>query len=126
MHWIVVKAKTYGIVRVEDVGRGGVVDDDDPLKFATEPTEVFDVVAAVEDARFAEESRAEDAPLVQQIRNRIRILGQRGRKQDALVELAHLAQKLVHVRPLQHVHLMNGAVNLHRDDKVRITDGLNK
>ena len=38
--------------------------------------------------------------------------------------MADLLQKVVHVGPFQHVHLMNGAVYFYRHDEVGVVDGL--
>ena len=59
---------------MKDVGCGRVVDDDDFVELPAEATEVLDVVAAVEDARLAEEARVEHVPLVQQIRHGVGVL----------------------------------------------------
>ena len=59
---------------MKDVGGGRVVDDDDFVELSAEATEVLDVVAAVEDARLAEEARVEHVPLVQQVRHRVGVL----------------------------------------------------
>lgn len=50
--------------------------------------------------------------LIQQVRHRVGVLGQRRRKQHTLVQLAHLFQELVDVRSLQDVHLVHGSVYL--------------
>ncbi len=49
-----------------------------------------------------------------------------GRKEDTLVQFAHLLQKLIDVGPLEDVNLVRRAVNLHRDDEVGVVDGLQK
>ena len=59
---------------MKDVGGGRVVDDDDFVELSAEATEVLDVVAAVEDARLAEEARVEHVPLVQQVRHGVGVL----------------------------------------------------
>ena len=56
--------ETYGIVWMKDVGSRRIVDNYDAMEIATESTQVFDVIAAVEDARFAKQARTENAPLV--------------------------------------------------------------
>lgn len=53
-------------------------------------------------------------------------LSQASGEQNALVKLAHPLQKLVDVRPLEHVNLMHRAVNLHWHHKVRVIDGLKR
>ena len=79
----------------------------------------------MEDARFTEETRTKDAPLIEQIGHGVCVFGQTGREQDALVEFTHLAQEFVHVGPLQHVDLVHRSVNLYRYDEVCVADRLN-
>lgn len=125
---------TYSVLGVEDVGGRRVVDDDDFAELPAQSAEVFDVVSPVENAGFPEEPGAEHPPLVQQVGHRVGILRgenknirtgvrhlscggraevtnlcQAGREEDTLEELPHLLEELVHVRPLQHVHLGEGA-----------------
>lgn len=109
---------------MENVGSGRVVDDDDLLQVPAQFVEVLDVVAAIEDAALAEQSRPEDAPLVQQVGHGIRVFGEGGGEQHALVQFAHPFQEVVDVRSLQHVHLMHRSVDLDWDDKVRVADRL--
>lgn len=73
----VVKPRGHGhrVVRVEDVGGGGVVHDDDLVQVATQTTQVLDVVASVEDAGLPEEAAAESAPLIQEVGDGVCILG---------------------------------------------------
>ena len=59
---------------MKDVGGGRVIDDDYLVELPAEATEVLDVVAAVEDARLAEEARVEHVPLVQQVRHGVGVL----------------------------------------------------
>lgn len=65
---------THCVVRVEDVGGRGVVNDDDLIEVATQATQVLDVIPSMEDAGLPEEATAESPPLVQQVRNWICIL----------------------------------------------------
>lgn len=94
------------------------------LELAPKLVEVLDVVAAVEDAALAEQPRPEHAPLVEQVGHRVGVFGQRCGEEHALVQLAHAPQEVVHVRPLQHIYLVHGAVDLHRHYEVRVADGL--
>lgn len=66
---------TYGVVRVEDVGGGRVVHDDDLVEVAAQAAQVLDVVASVEDARLAEQAAAEGTPLVQEVGDGVGVLG---------------------------------------------------
>ena len=59
---------------MEDVGGGGVVQDEDPVELPAQAAKVLYVAALVEDAGLPEETCPEDLALVQQVRHRIRIL----------------------------------------------------
>lgn len=65
---------TYCIVRVKNVGGGGVVYDDDLREVATQAAQVFDVITPVKDAGLAEEAATESPPLIQEVRNRVCVL----------------------------------------------------
>merc|ERR1719209_2120150 len=90
----------HSILGMEDVGGGGVVQDDNLVEVTSKSAQVLHVVATVEDAGLSEQPGSEHVPLVQQVRHRVGVLGQAGRKEDALVQPAHLLQELVHMRPL--------------------------
>ena len=53
-------------------------------------------------------------------RAKLTCLGQTGREQHTLKELAHSLEEFVDVRPLEHVHLMRDAVDLDRHYKVGV------
>lgn len=61
---------------MEDVGSRGVVHDDDLVQVATQAAQVLHVVTPVEDAGLPEQTAAESAPLVQEVRDWICILKQ--------------------------------------------------
>lgn len=65
---------THCIVRMEDVGGGGVVHNDDLIQVTTQTTQVLDVVTPVKDAGLPEEAAAEGPPLVQEVRDGVCIL----------------------------------------------------
>lgn len=65
---------THRVVRVEDVGGGGVVHDDDLVEVPAQATQVLDVIPSVEDARLPEKAAAERAPLVQEVGDRVCVL----------------------------------------------------
>ena len=67
-------ACTHCVVRVEDVGRGGVVHDDDLVEVATQATQVLDVIPSVEDAGLPEQAAAESAPFVQEVGDGVCVL----------------------------------------------------
>ena len=49
----------------------------------------------MEDTALPEEPGPEDIPLVQEVRDGVGVLGQARREQNALVQLAHLLEKLI-------------------------------
>lgn len=70
---------------MEDVWGGGVVHNDDLPQVPAQLVEVLYVVPVVEDTGLTEEAGPEYAPPVQQVSHGVRVLGQRGREQHALV-----------------------------------------
>lgn len=74
----------------------------------------------MEDTTFPKQSGTKHTPLIQQIRHRIRILRQRRCEENTLVQFTHTFQELVHMGPLQYVHLVNGAIDLHRHYEICI------
>ena len=69
-----------GVVRVEDIRGGRVVHDHDFVQITTQSTQVLDVVPAIKDTGFPEETGAKDVPLVQQVCDRVSVLRQTGRE----------------------------------------------
>lgn len=65
---------THGVVWMEDIGGGRVVEDEHPPQVSAQPAQVLDVVPSVEDAGLAKQPRPEGPPLVQQIGHWICIL----------------------------------------------------
>ena len=61
---------------MKNIGGRAVVHDDNLVQVPPQPTEVLDVVPPVEHARLPEQSGAEHAPLVQQVRHWVRVLKQ--------------------------------------------------
>lgn len=129
---------------MKNITRRRIVHNDDFLQVPSKLIQVFHVIAAVKYTRLPEKTRPEYVPsrreepiiynlllcinaihlLVQQIRNGVRVLGQRCREQDTLVQFAHLLQELVHERPLQYVNLVNGSIDFHGNYKVRVRNRL--
>ena len=63
-----------GVLRVEDVGGRGVVDDDGVFELAADLGEIFDIVALVVVAAFAEEAVVHDVVDIQLVEERVTIL----------------------------------------------------
>lgn len=112
------------ILGVEDVRGGGVVHDDHLAQLPSKATQVFHVVPTMEDTRLSEEPSPEHTPAVQQVSHRVCVLGQAGSKEHTLEELSHPLEELVHVGPLQHIHLMYCSINFNWNNKVGIANRL--
>lgn len=65
---------THGVVGVEDVGGGRVVQDQSLVKVSAQTAQVLHVATLVEDARLSEQSGPEHAALVQEVRHRVCVL----------------------------------------------------
>jgi len=110
----------HRILWVEEVGRGGVVNDDDVLQRSAQLAQILDVVAAVADTRLTKEAVVAYLVNVQQVHDGIRVLGE-GRGKDNNLKLgAHLFHKLVDTGALQHVHLMYRILNFDRNNEISI------
>lgn len=74
-HVVEPRGHRHRVVGVEDVGGGRVVHDDHLAQVPTQAAQVLDVVPSVEDAGLSEKAAAKSSPLIQQIRDRVCILG---------------------------------------------------
>lgn len=59
--------ETHGVVRVEDVRGGGVVQDEGFVEVSPQAAQIFHVASLVEDAGLPEEPSPEHAELIQQV-----------------------------------------------------------
>lgn len=74
-------SSTYSILRVEDVGGGGVVQDKGLVELAAQAAQVLDVAALVEHTGLPKETRPEHTTLIQQVCHWVCILqGRRGKE----------------------------------------------
>lgn len=109
---------------MEDVGGRRVVHDDDAAQVAAQAAQVLHIVAPMEDTGLAEEPGTERPPFIQQVGHGVRVLGQAGGEENALEELSHALQELIHMRPLQHIHLVHDTIDFHRNDEVGVVHRL--
>lgn len=65
---------THGIVWVEDVGGGRVVQYQGLVQVSAQPAQIFDVAALVEHTRLPEQTSAEHTALVQQVCHWVSVL----------------------------------------------------
>lgn len=73
-HVVKPRGHRHCVIRMEDVGGGGVVHYNDFVKVTTQATQVLDVIPSVKDARLPEKAAAESTPLVQEIGDWVCIL----------------------------------------------------
>lgn len=65
---------THGIVRVEDVGGGRVVQDQGLVEVSAQPAQVLDIAALMEHAGLPEQTGPKHPTLIQQVRHWVCIL----------------------------------------------------
>lgn len=66
---------THGIVRVEDVGGGRVVQDQGLVEVSAQPAQVLDIAALMEHAGLPEQTGPKHPTLIQQVRHWVCVLG---------------------------------------------------
>mmetsp|Transcript_24842 Transcript_24842/g.80024 ORF Transcript_24842/g.80024 Transcript_24842/m.80024 type:complete len:252 (+) Transcript_24842:174-929(+) len=126
MHVVDERRAADCMLRLEHVRCRRVVHNDCALQPAPQAREVLHKVALVLGAVLAEQARIDDAMDVQLVEQGVGVLGQRCRVHHDLKVTAHAAQELVHTWTLDHVHMVDGALNVDRNDVVRRGDGLER
>ena len=101
-----------GVLWVEDVAGGGVVDDDGFAKISADLAEIFDVVALVVVAALTEQTVLHDAVDVQLIHERIAVLRNRGGENDHFVELANALEERIYSGSFDDVDIVVLAFDL--------------
>lgn len=125
-HVIKPRLHRHCILRVEDVRSRRVVQDEGFSQVPPQAAEVLDITALVEHAGLTEQASPEHPTPVQQVRHRVSILGQAGSEENAFKEFPHPSQELIHVRPLEHIYLVSGPLDLYRHYEVGIVDWLKR
>ena len=83
-------------------------------------------ICCVPNGGVPEESPSYDAWFVQQIQERVRVFAEAGGEHYDLEVSAYAGHEVIHVRPLQHVHVNDLALDLHlRQDAVLWSASLN-
>lgn len=123
-HVIKPRLHGHGILWVEDVRGGRVVQNEGFPQVPSQAAEVLDIAALMEHAGLTEEAGPEHPTPVQQISHRVGILGQAGSEENTFKEFPHSSQELIHIRPLEHIDLVSGPLNLYRHYEVSIVDWL--
>ena len=116
-------ADGHGVLGMEDVARGAVVDDDGFSQVATHHAEILHVVALVVVAAFSEESVMYHVVDVQLIEQRVAVFGHRGCEDDHFVDLTHSLEESIDARPFYDIDVVvlpfdfdwNGHVGLMED-----------
>lgn len=116
----------HGVLRMEHVGGGGVVDDDQVFERTAHLRQVLDVVAVVVVARLSEQSVVDHLVHIEDVQQGVTVAGHGRGEDDYLEELATASQKLVHPGSLDHVHVVDLVFDLHGDDKVGVAHVLER
>lgn len=93
---VVPRNSWHGILRLEQVGNGRVVDDDYILHGAAQPGQVLDKGVIEEGAVLTEQQVRTHLLWVEMLHQRLCILGKTGREDDQLVCLMHALEELSH------------------------------
>lgn len=105
-------ANRDSVLGVENVARGRIVDDDGLAEVSADLAEVFDIVALVVVAAFAEQPVVDDVVDVELIENRVAVFGDGGCEDHDLVQLADSFHEGVDARSFDDVDVMVLAFNL--------------
>mmetsp|Transcript_22368 Transcript_22368/g.35192 ORF Transcript_22368/g.35192 Transcript_22368/m.35192 type:complete len:271 (+) Transcript_22368:880-1692(+) len=106
------------ILGMKQITRRTIVDDDTLAQIPIQQGQVLDVVALVEDARFAEEAGAYDTLGVEEVEEDVGVLVERGGIDDDLVVFGHFKKKLVDAGAFCYIDKVDHVFDLHGNDKV--------
>lgn len=112
------------MLRVEDVACWGVVDDDCVLEISAYLAQIFDVVALVIVAAFAEQPMMHHVVYIQLVQQWIAIFRDRCGKNDNFVELAYSFQECIDTRSFYDVDVVVLTLNLNWYCEVRLMKDL--
>ena len=114
----------HGVLRVEDVWCGWVVNDDGLAKWAANLAQVLDVVALVVVAWLAEEAVVYRIRDVQLIEERVAVFWYRGGEHNDLVDFANALEESIDTGALDYVDVVVLTFDLDRDSEVGLVKDL--
>lgn len=117
-------ANRHGMLRVEDVARRRIVDDDGLLEIAADLTEVLDIVALVIVAALAEQSMMHNVVYIQLIEERITVLGYGSRKHHHFVQFPNPLQELINTRSFYDIDVVILSLDLDGNREVGLVEYL--
>ena len=117
-------ADGYHMLRVEDVGRRGVVDDDRVAQVTANLREVFDIVALVVVATLSEQPMVDHIMNVKLVQQWVTILGDRRSKHHHFVEFANPFHELIHTGSLDHIDVVILTFDLDWNGKIGTFENL--
>ena len=126
MHVLVPRDAGESVFWLEQVTGGGIVYYDDVLKRPTQSRHIFHEESVVEGTMFSVEKSGGHCLLVELRIQRLRVLRETGSEHDDLVVVTHSGYKLLAVRSLQNVYMLDLAVNLYWLHDIRIVDWLER
>ncbi len=113
-----------GVLGLEAVRVGTVVDDYGLRDVAAQQGQVLHVVTVVEDAVLSEQPPADQLRRVEDVEQRVGVLAERRCVDDQLIVLGKPLQELVHPWPFHHEDLVCDAIDDHRDGEGGAFHGL--
>mmetsp|Transcript_19250 Transcript_19250/g.41889 ORF Transcript_19250/g.41889 Transcript_19250/m.41889 type:complete len:293 (-) Transcript_19250:44-922(-) len=107
-----------GILRMKQITRRTIINDDTLAQIPIQQGQVLDVVALVEDARFAEEAGAYDTVGIEEVEEYVGVLVEGGSIDDDLVVLGHFEEEVIDARAFRNVYKVDHIFDLNRNNKV--------
>lgn len=113
-----------GVLRVEDVRCGRVVNDDCLAEGAADLAQVFDIVSLVVIARLAEETVVDGVGDVQLVEERVAIFGYGGCEDNDFVDFANALEECIDSWALDDIHVVILALDFDGDSEVGLVEDL--
>ena len=117
-------ANRYGVLRMEDVAGGRVIDDDGLSKISANLAQILDVIALMIVAAFSEQSVMYNVVDVQLVKERVAILRDGCRENNNFVQLTNSFQECVNAGSFDDIDIVILAFNFDRYRKVRLMENL--
>uniref|UniRef100_A0A8D8R138 Uncharacterized protein n=1 Tax=Cacopsylla melanoneura TaxID=428564 RepID=A0A8D8R138_9HEMI len=107
---------------MEDIRGRAIVHNDHLVQVSPQLVQVLHVVAAMKHAGLAKQTCPKHTPPVQEVGYRICVFSKTSGEQYTLIQFSHSLKKVVNVRSLQNIHLVNGSVDFYWHNKVCIVN----
>lgn len=115
-----------GMLWMEDVGGGRIVDNDSVLQVTSELREILDIVALMVVATISEETMMDDGMNVKLVKKRVAILRNGRGKDNNFVEFSNPLHELIHTGPFYDIDVVIRSFNFDGYSEVRLLKQLPK